>query len=259
MGNPVSRTVASHYPKCVIIFDDDVAIGQLFKRYLNRHEVVISQSEDDVVRLTQMIQPSAVVLDRNWHNTGLEVRLANCSLDTAIIACPMPSMRRTTQAHGVVDYLVKPITRQALTNAILALDKIVHKFLVVDDERDVTRMLSRMLHACNQSYVVLQANNGEEGLAMMHREYPDVVLLDLQMPAMDGFSVIHHMKQDPLLRQIPVIIASAHAAEDATTSVLEGEITVVRPNGFSPAELVNCVEAVVNVLMPSTAPMTPGS
>jgi CheY-like chemotaxis protein len=220
---------------------------------------VISQAQDDVLRLTQMIQPSAVVLDRNWHNTALEARLANCSPDTAIIVCPMPSMRRTTQAYGVVDYLVKPITRQGLTNAILALEKPIQKLLVVDDERDVTRMLSRMLHACNQSYVVLQANSGEDGLAIMYREHPDVVLLDIQMPTMDGFSVLHRMKQDPLLQQIPVIIASAHDAEDAITSAVEGEITIVRPNGFHPVELVNCVEAVVNVLMPSTAPMTPRS
>src|SRR5690606_19808131 len=115
-------------------------------------------------------------------------------------------------AYNVDDYLTKPITRQALINAIVALEKPVHKILVVDDERDITRMLSRMLQSYDQQYVVWQANIGADGLAIMYRERPDVVLLDVQMPTMDGFSIVHRMKHDPLLHDIPVIIASARGA-----------------------------------------------
>lgn len=258
-GVPASRMAASHNPKCVVIFDDDIAVGQLFKRYLNRHEVVISRSQDDVIRLTRTIQPSAVVIDRNQRDTGIDEVLVNCSRDTAIISCQMPSGQRAVQAYGAADYLVKPITRQALKNAIAALAKPVHKILVVDDERDVTRMLSRMIASYNQRCVVWQANNGEDGLAMMYRENPDLVLLDIQMPSMDGFGVIQRMKQDPVLQEIPVIIASAHGTEEAITPAIGGEVTVMRPNGFSPVELVNCVDAVVNVLMPSAAPGPPES
>jgi signal transduction histidine kinase/DNA-binding response OmpR family regulator len=259
IGNTVSRTVTRTNPKCVIVFDDDVAIGQLFKRYLDKHEVIISQSQDDVIRLTQAIQPSAVVLDRKWRDTDFEAFLASSSRDTAIIFCPMPSGRRVLQAYGAADYLVKPVTRQALINAISALGKPVQKILIIDDERDVTRMLSRMLAAHDQYYTVWQANNGADGLAIMYREHPDVILLDIQMPAMDGFSILERMKHDLVLQKIPVIIASAHGAGEAITSAIEGEITVVRPNRFSPVELVNCVEAVVNVLTPSIDPMPPGS
>ena len=259
MDNPISRTIAQTNPKCVIVVDEDVAIGQLFKRYLNKHEVIICQSQEEATRLTQMIQPSAVVLDHNQSKGGIEAFLANHSRDTAIIFCPMPSGRRAAQAYGVVNYLVKPITRQALINAIVDLEKPVHKILFVDDERDVTRMLSRMIAAYDQSYEVWQANNGEDALAIMYRENPDVVFLDIQMPGMDGFSIIDHMKHDPLLHQIPVIIASANSTEAAISSAIEGEITVMRPDGFSPVDLVNCVDAVVNVLMPSTALMSRGS
>jgi signal transduction histidine kinase/CheY-like chemotaxis protein len=258
-GNPISTSVVRHNPKCVILFDDDVAVGQLFKRYLNKHEVVISHSREDVLRLTQVIQPSAVVLSRDRRSADFEKQLAKCNADTAMIFCPMPSGRHAAEERGVADYLVKPITRQALINAIVALEKPVNKILVVDDERDVARMLGRMLQTYDQRVVVLQANNGEDGLALMHREQPDVVLLDIQMPVMDGFSVIHRMKQDPLLQHIPVIIASARGPEEEIAAAVDGEMTVVRPTKFTPVELVNCVEAVVNVLTPSTAPVTQGS
>jgi CheY-like chemotaxis protein len=76
---------------------------------------------------------------------------------------------------------------------------------------------------------------------------------------MDGFGVIHRMKHDPVLQEIPVIIASARDAEEVNTSASEGEITVLRTNGFSPVELVNCVDAVVNALVPASAPRFPKS
>jgi len=258
-GMPVSTTVARHNRKCVIIFDQDAAIGQLFKRYLTRHEVVISQSREDLLRLTQIIQPSAVVLDRNWRNTDIEARIAHDNPDTTLIFCPMPSARRTAKAYSVADYLTKPIARQALINAIVALEKPIHKILIVDDERDVSRMLSRMLQTHDQNLVILQVNNGADGLVLMYQEQPDLVLLDIQMPVMDGFSVIHRMKQDPSLQHIPIIVASARGMEEEITSAVDGEITVVRPTRLTPVELVNCAEAVVNVLLPSTAPVTPGS
>jgi CheY-like chemotaxis protein len=206
-----------------------------------------------------MIQPSAIVLDPNRRNTGIEEVLVDCSRDTAIISCSLPSEQRAAQAYGAADYLVKPITQQALIKAIKALAKPIHNILVVDDERDVTRMLSRMIAAYDQRCEVLQANNGEDGLAIMYREHPDLVLLDIQMPVMDGFATLHHMKNDLMLQDIPVIIASAHGAGGAITSAVEGAITVLRPNGFSPVELINCVDAVVSVLMPPSGPTPPES
>ncbi|MBX3062677.1 MAG: response regulator [Anaerolineae bacterium] len=259
INDAVAGVDTGYHPKCVIIYDEDMSIGQLFKRYLNMHEVVISGGQDDLLRLTQTIQPSAIVLDRHRRSPDFEKVLAGCSPDTAIIFCPMPGERRAVLANNVADYLVKPITRQALIKAITALDKAVSKILVVDDERDVTRMLSRMLQTYDRHLVVWQANNAEDGLDIMYREHPDVVFMDIQMPVMDGLTVVQRMNHDPLLRQIPVILASARGAEAATMSGLEGEITVVRPNGFSAVELVNSVEAVINVLMPSTAATIEGS
>jgi signal transduction histidine kinase/CheY-like chemotaxis protein len=258
-GSSASTIPYSQNPKCVIIFDDDVAVGQLFKRYLNKHEVVISRSKEDVLRLTATIQPSAVVLDRKFRNTEIEAFLSKSSCDTALVFCPMPSGRRSLQAYGAAEYLVKPVTRQALTNAILALGKPVRSVLIIDDERDVTRMLSHMIAAFDRHCTVWQANNGPEGLAIVYREHPDVVLLDIQMPVMDGFSILDRMKHDPVLQEIPVIIASAHGAGELISSAIEGELTVVRPSGLSPDDLVNCVEAVVNVLTPPTPAVNQGS
>lgn len=259
LANPVLGTISNQNRKCVIIFDVDITVGQLFKRYLSKHEVMLSSSREELLRLSQTIQPSAVVVDRNWRDSDFESSLAKSSPDTATIFCQMPSGKHTIQSYGAADYLVKPVTRQALVNAILALEKPVQKILIIDDERDVTRMLSRMIAAYDPNCIVSQASNGAEGLAIIYRERPDLVLLDIQMPVMDGFTLLQRMKHDPLLQNISVIIASAQGAEELLTSNVEGEITLLRPNRFSSIELVNCVEAVVNVLMPSNSAKPPKS
>ncbi|MBK8023781.1 MAG: response regulator [Chloroflexi bacterium] len=89
----------------------------------------------------------------------------------------------------------------------------MRKVLVVDDERDITRMLARMLQSYNQHH--RRANNGEELSAIMVREHPEMVLLNIKIPTMDGISVVHRMKQDPLLQRIPIIIASAQDTEES--------------------------------------------
>ena len=81
------------------------------------------------------------------------------------------------------------------------------KILIVDDEPFNVDYLEQELEDLN--YETISARNGQEALEKLHSESPDLVLLDIMMPIMDGFAVLSHMKVDPKLRDIPVIIISA--------------------------------------------------
>jgi CheY-like chemotaxis protein len=81
------------------------------------------------------------------------------------------------------------------------------KVLIVDDEPFNVDYLQQELEECN--YELLTAANGREALDKIKRELPDLVLLDLMMPVLDGFAVLTQLKADPNLREIPVIIISA--------------------------------------------------
>lgn len=63
------------------------------------------------------------------------------------------------------------------------------------------------------------------------------------MPDVDGFGVLQHMKADPVLQTIPVIVASARGIEEAITPNIEGRISILKPSGFTSIELVNAVRA----------------
>jgi two-component system alkaline phosphatase synthesis response regulator PhoP len=81
------------------------------------------------------------------------------------------------------------------------------KVLVVDDELDVVEMLKMMLG--NASYDVVSAFDGEEGIKKAKEEKPDVIILDLMMPGMNGFEACKQMKNDPDLKEIPVLVLTA--------------------------------------------------
>ena len=81
------------------------------------------------------------------------------------------------------------------------------KILIVDDEPFNVDYLEQELEEMN--YITLTANNGREALVKVKSEQPDLILLDIMMPIMDGFAVLGELKTDPLLRNIPVIVISA--------------------------------------------------
>jgi CheY-like chemotaxis protein len=79
--------------------------------------------------------------------------------------------------------------------------------LVIDDQPFFITMLQSVLQA--QGYRVVAANGGDEGLAQARKHKPDAILLDIEMPGRDGFTVCQALKQDAALKHIPVIILTA--------------------------------------------------
>jgi len=80
------------------------------------------------------------------------------------------------------------------------------KILVVEDDRFLSLVLKGRLE--KEGFIVLQAFDGEEGLAMVKKEMPDLVMLDLIMPKMSGFELLEKVSMDPQLSGIPVVVAS---------------------------------------------------
>ena len=91
------------------------------------------------------------------------------------------------------------------------------KFLIADDEPFNIEVLEQALDETD--YQVVTASNGQEAWAKIQSEQPDLILLDLMMPVMDGFAVLAKVKEDAMLRDIPVIIVSA---ENDSKSVVKG-------------------------------------
>jgi phosphate regulon transcriptional regulator PhoB len=117
------------------------------------------------------------------------------------------------------------------------------KVVVVEDENDILEMMAYNLE--REGYRVLTADDGESGLELIRREAPDLVLLDLMLPGLDGVEICRQLKVDPMSRSIPVIMVTAKAEESDVVLGLGIGADDYIPKPFSPRELVARVKAVL--------------
>jgi CheY-like chemotaxis protein len=102
--------------------------------------------------------------------------------------------------------------------------------LVVNDDRDIVQLLEVALEL--EGYTVLSAV-GAEALRLAHERQPDVILLDLMMPVMDGVEVSRRLRADPSTALIPVIVMSAHERLDTTGNLIPAQDQLPKPFGLN--------------------------
>jgi CheY-like chemotaxis protein len=124
--------------------------------------------------------------------------------------------------------------------------------LLVDDQPEALQLFGRMLALAERGYRVLQATNGQRALALLRERQPDVVLLDLIMPGMDGFQVLRAKAQDPAIRDIPVIVISSR--DPSGEPIVSDTLVVTRSGGLSARALLTCIQAVSGALAPVAPP-----
>ncbi len=117
------------------------------------------------------------------------------------------------------------------------------KIVVVEDEPDLVDVVTYNLK--REGYLVSAARRGDEGLNLIRSELPDLVLLDLMLPGMDGLSICRQMKSDGALKAIPIIIASAKGEESDVVIGLEMGADDYLAKPFSPRELLARIKAVL--------------
>ena len=117
------------------------------------------------------------------------------------------------------------------------------RILVVDDEEDTRELLRALLES--EGYAVTTAADGEAALARVQETRPDLILLDIMMPEMDGLEVCDHLRFDPATRDVPIIFLTAKQdpVTQSRASILDAYAYIEKP--FSPeallAEIRNCL------------------
>ena len=109
------------------------------------------------------------------------------------------------------------------------------RILVVDDEPDV--LLLCRVNLQHGGHDVLEASDGEQGLALAIAEVPDAIVLDLMLPQMDGYGVLSHLRADERTRDIPVLVLTAKAQREDRVRCWEGGASEYMTKPFSPATL----------------------
>jgi signal transduction histidine kinase/CheY-like chemotaxis protein/ABC-type sugar transport system substrate-binding protein len=238
----------------------DVEGGTVLHDHLAQHgfQVAVSQVGDSPEWLTSLLAapPSAVVLDRQLASEqGWEVlkRLEEnpATRDVPVLFYTLEGKEDAGSLLEVA-YLTKPVGSTELAE-VLAYQGLLDRpdseaagstVLIADDEPDILGMHTRIVEMHLPNCRVLQAQNGQEALDLVRDERPDLVLLDLMMPVLDGFGVLEAMQADENSRHIPVIVLTSQSLNEEDMSRLNRGVASVLGKGlFSVAETLKSVEA----------------
>lgn len=238
--------------KSVLVLNDDFKVIEFFERHMSKLQVVGIEEPNDILNRVEL-NHSALILDiDDFENLKNTVLIDEVQKQIPIITCSMPSGRGYMKKLGVADYLVKPVSVDTLKQSINQFTSEPKHILIVDDEKEIVRLFGRLLKAILPHCNLTMAYSGQEALALLDTQQPDLVILDILMPDVDGLTVLQIIKASAELAHIPVIIASARGASEAISSSDDGRLYVQKPAGFQPLELIDCIENVIESLTPLT-------
>lgn len=226
----------------VLIVEDEPSAAQLLRTYLEAegYRVRIAPEGEAALAEVRRLLPGAIILDVMLPGMdGWEVlRRLKSDPDTRevpVIIATVMEEREMGLALGAVDYLVKPLARQALLDRLTRYAPQARtrgatmRVLAVDDDPGTLAVISATLEP--EGYEVLAAPSGAEGLKLAYKHRPDFVICDLLMPDIDGFALVAALKADRRVRDIPILVLTAHDLSKADRERLNGSILGVVSKG----------------------------
>jgi CheY-like chemotaxis protein len=205
-----------HYSPRFIVYDETGDLGPALTSWSNEIEYVLAEGVDHVQALLEDAPASAVLLNgpdlfRVWEQAAA-IRRATES--PPVIGCSVVCDHDRSRSLGVLDHLVKPVSRDDLKGALQAVASGVQRILVVDDDADALALFTEMLRTCDGDLQISQARSGRAALEQLQAAPPDLLLLDLVMPDGDGWYVLETMRGDEAIPAVPTFLISAQDPRD---------------------------------------------
>jgi len=213
----------------VLVVDDEPEIANLIQIYLQKEGYYVIKAFDgeEALNLARKEKPDLITLDIMMEGMdGFEV-LRRLKADSSTASIPVVVISAILDEEkgyrlGAADYLAKSIDEDKLTYTINRLlgrvDEGQKKILIVDDDQDIVIFLATSLE--RKGFTVLKAYDGSEGINLAKDEEPDLILLDLRMPNINGYQVIEELKRHDETCQIPIIVMTAYDFDESKTETL---------------------------------------
>jgi CheY-like chemotaxis protein len=220
------REVAGGGPR-VLVVDDDATARDLLRRTLAREgfAVTTAASGEEGLRLARELHPDAITLDVMMPGLDGWAVLREIKADPEIADIPVivvTLLEDGSLAHalGAAGFLSKPVARDRLRTLLDGVCCEGRNALVVEDDADSRAVLTH--HLEREGWQVRQAENGQVALERMAEEVPDLVLLDLMMPVLDGFDFIHAVRERSEWSAVPIVVVTAKDLTPDESRFLEG-------------------------------------
>jgi len=241
--------------KRILVIDDDPDAVYLLQENLNRQEynIVGTRNGHDGLRIAREQQPQAILLDIIMPGADGWQILHDLKEDPATSHIPVILLTIVDKQAlgfrlGAAAYLLKPLdpvaVQDALNRVIVQGDHKQKRVLVVDDDPNVADMLRQLLP--ESEFKLDSALDGVAGLQAIEANRPDIILLDIIMPRLDGFGVIESLRADPETRDLPIIVVSAKELTAVESARLKKTVALVmKKQGFQGEKLVDEINNVL--------------
>ena len=237
----------------VLVIDDDPTVHDLIQRFLSKEGVrmVSALSGEEGLRLAKEQRPAVITLDVLMPGMdGWSVLTAlkddPALADIPVIMLTIVEEKQMGYALGATDYLSKPIDWKRLA-VTLQKYQCVHPpcpVLIVEDDADVRERLRRRLE--KEGWAVAEAANGHVALERMAESRPELILLDLMMPEMDGFQFLDEVRKHKAWQSIPIIVVTAKELTAEDRMRLNGSVKKILQKGaYGREELLRTVRDLV--------------
>jgi signal transduction histidine kinase/CheY-like chemotaxis protein len=250
--DPAQQTAQRPEPgpakKRILVIDDDSDAVYLLQENLNPNEFTITGALNgrDGLRIAREQQPQAILLDillpetDGWQILHL-LKEDPATTNIPVILLTIVDKKALGFRLGAAAYLLKPLdpvaVRDALSRVIVQDGRQQKRVLVVDDDPHVADMLRQFLP--ESDFTLDSALDGVTGLQAIESNRPDILLLDIVMPRLDGFGVIENLRANPKTHDLPIIVISAKDLTDTESARLKETVaSVMKKQGFHGEKLM---------------------
>jgi CheY-like chemotaxis protein/anti-sigma regulatory factor (Ser/Thr protein kinase) len=227
----------------VLVIDDDIAACEIIKRLLEKDHfnVIVANSGQDGLRIAHETPLVAITLDVTMGGMDGWSVLGALKADPRLKDIPVVMLtgiddKGKGYSLGATDYLVKPVNREQLTNALqkFFIPNQVSSVMLVEDDLPTRSVMARLLE--KMDWMVYEAGNGQEALDLLGQHKPNLILLDLMMPVMDGFEFLTRMRANSDWIHIPVMVLTAKDLTPGDRNILKDKVSIVIEKGTNDYE-----------------------